>query len=122
MTGILASLSFPWVLLESGANFVAFINYYTAFFGPLLGCMLAQRWLEKDQLQVNDLYDESPGSRYWYSAGLNPAAIISTLAASTATMIWWLQISWLVGLPLGMLGYFILDWALTLAGSIRRRN
>ena len=122
LTGILASLSFPWVLLESGANFVAFINYYTAFFGPLLGCMLAQRWLEKGQLLVDDLYEESSGSRYWYSAGLNPAAIVSTLAASIVTMIWWLQISWLVGLPLGILGYFIVDRALTLAASIRRRN
>ena len=84
--------------------------------------MLAQRWLEKDQLQVNDLYDESPESRYWYSAGLNPAAVVSTLAASIVTMIWWLQISWLVGMPLGILGYFVLDRALTLAASIRRRN
>ena len=119
LTGVLASLSFPWVLLESGTNFVAFINYYTALFGPLLGCMLAQRWLEKDQLQVDDLYDESPGSKYWYSAGLNLAAIIGTLAASTVTMIWWLQISWLVGLPLGILSYFVLDRALTLAETIR---
>ena len=122
MTGILASLSFPWVLLESGANFVAFINYYTALFGPLLGCMLAQRWSDKGQLLVDDLYDESSGSRYWYSAGLNPAAIISTLAASIVTMIWWLQISWLVGLPLGILGYFIVNKALTLAASIRHRK
>ena len=108
LAGILASLSFPWVLLESGANFVAFINYYTAFFGPLLGCMLAQRWLEKDQLQVNELYHESPESRYWYRAGMNPAAVISTLVASIVTMIWCLQISWLVGLPLGLLGYLVL--------------
>lgn len=122
LTGVLASLSFPWILLESGANFVAFINYYTAFFGPLLGCMLAQRWLEKDKLQVDDLYDESPGSRYWYIAGLNPAAVVSTLAASVVTMVWWLQISWLVGLPLGILGYLVLDRALTLAESTRRRN
>ncbi len=109
LTGILASLSFPWVLLESGAHFVSFINYYTAFFGPLLGCMLAQRWLEKDPLSVKDLYDETPESRYWHIVGLNPAAIISTLGASTVTMVWWLQISWLVGLPLGIVGYIVFD-------------
>ncbi len=108
LAGILASLTFPWILLESGTNFVAFINYYTAFFGPLLGCMLAQRWLENDQIQIDDLYDESPASKYWYVAGLNPAAIVSTLVVAVVTMLWWLQISWLVGLPLGILSYIIL--------------
>jgi len=108
LTGVLASLTFPWVLLESGSNFVTFINYYTAFFGPLLGCMLAQRWLEEGEPCIEELYEPGPASRYWYTAGMNPAAIATTLLVSPAIMRWFLDISWLAGLPLGVATYLCL--------------
>ncbi len=109
LSGILASLTFPWVLLESSTTFIAVINYFTAFFGPLLGCMLAQRWLESGPVDVDDLYKMESSSRYWYFKGFNPAAMITTLVVSCVVMIWWLPFSWLVGMPLGIAGYILLD-------------
>ncbi len=109
LVGVLGSMTFPWVLLESGEKFVTFINYYSAFFGPLLGCMLAQRWLEQGPIQVEELYMQTPESRYWYVAGFNLTSVLTTMLVSVAVMISCLEISWLVGLPLSLCTYVILD-------------
>ena len=71
--------------------------------------MLAQRWLESGPVDVDDLYKVESSSRYWYFKGFNPAAITTTLVVSCVVMIWWLPLSWLVGLPLGVAGYILLD-------------
>ena len=113
LVGVLGSMTFPWILLESGKMFVTFINYYSAFFGPLLGCMLAQSWLERGQIQVDELYKTEPASRYWYVAGFNLTSIITTVLIALFVMYFYLEISWLVGLPLSILTYFILDRSLS---------
>lgn len=109
LAGVLGSMTFPWVLLESGEKFVTFINYYSAFFGPLLGCMLAQHWLERGAIQVEDLYMQGPESRYWYTAGFNLTSVLTTILVSMVVMICCLEISWLVGLPMSLFTYPILD-------------
>ena len=108
LSGVIGSLTFPWVLLESGENFILFINYYTAFFGPLLGCMLAEYWLERGDLDVDALYVTDASSKYWYSGGVNWAAVGTTIGVGVFVMIWWLELSWLVGLPLGLASYTLL--------------
>lgn len=112
LAGVLGSLTFPWVLLESGDNFIQFINYYTAFFGPLLGCMLAEFWLERGHLDVEQLYRADASSRYWYRGGINWAGVATTLGVAPIVMIWWVDISWLVGLPLGLASYTALRAAI----------
>lgn len=108
LVGVLGSLTFPWILLENGTKFINFINYYTAFFGPLLGCMLAQRWLERNPVSMDDLYNTDATSRYWYSGGYNLTAIITTALVSVYVMTWHLEISWLVGMPLSLVVYVII--------------
>ena len=109
LVGVLGSMTFPWILLESGTKFITFINYYTAFFGPLLGCMLVQRWLEAGPVDLDDLYNTQPSSRYWYLGGFNLTAIITTALVSSFVMVYYLEISWLIGMPLSMVIYAILD-------------
>ncbi len=41
LTSVLATLSFPWLLLADSTAFFGFILYYSALFGPILGVMLA---------------------------------------------------------------------------------
>jgi NCS1 family nucleobase:cation symporter-1 len=113
LAGVLGSFTFPWVLLESGENFIRFINYYTAFFGPLLGCMLAEYWLERSDLDIEQLYVSNSSSKYWYKGGVNWAGVFTTLGVAVYVMIWWLEISWLVGLPLGLVSYTILRTAMS---------
>lgn len=109
LVGLSGSMTFPWLLLESGEKFVTFINYYSAFFGPLLGCMLAQRWLEQGAIHVEELYMQTPESRYWYVAGFNLTSVLTTMLVSVTVMVSCLEISWLVGLPLSLVTYTILD-------------
>ena len=109
LAGVLGSLTFPWLLLRSGQTFITYINYYSAFFGPILGCMLAQYWFSGSRLAVDELYTTDASSRYWYRNGWNWAAVITTLLVGTVTMVWFLPVSWLVGLPLGILCYALLS-------------
>jgi len=108
LAGILGTLTFPWLLLESGDSFIAFINYYTAFFGPLLGCMLADYWLRGSALDVDQLYDGGASGRYWYASGINWAGVATTVWVGVFVTICFLEISWLIGMPLGILSYAVL--------------
>src|SRR5262249_47275203 len=44
LVGIAATLTFPWLLLDS-SNFQFFIILYSAFLGPILAVMLADYWI-----------------------------------------------------------------------------
>jgi cytosine/uracil/thiamine/allantoin permease len=70
--------------------------------------MLAQRWLERAPVSMDDLYKTDATSRYWYSGGYNLTAIITTALVSVYVMTWHLEISWLVGMPLSLVVYVII--------------
>jgi len=116
ITGVLACLTFPWLLLESGVRFVAFINYYTAFFGPLVGCMLADYWAGGTGLDVAGLYVEDDSSPYWYHSGVNWAGVIGTVGAGVVVVFAALPLSWLAGMPMGFLIYLVVH------GFVYRRS
>lgn len=109
ITGVLGCLTFPWLLLESGARFVSFINHYTAFFGPLVGCMLAQYWACRPATDVEALYVGDASGRYWFHGGVNWAGVLTTLGVGALVMTAALPVSWLVGMPIGFAGYLLLD-------------
>ena len=109
ITGILGALSAPWLLLANSETFFKFILYYSGFFGPILGVMLADYYILRSQtLDVQDHYDVREGSPFWYSGGFNVAALVATFVPGVVTMVWFLEMSWLVGLPAGFVLYLIL--------------
>lgn len=108
VAGILGSLTFPWLILASADNVVLFISYYTCFFGPIAGCMIADYFLRGQRLNVEDLYSTHRESRYWYRNGVNWAGIVATILPAIVTMIWALKVSWLVSFPLGFALYAVL--------------
>jgi NCS1 family nucleobase:cation symporter-1 len=112
LAGILGSLTFPWVILASSENVVLFISYYTCFFGPIAGCMVADYLLRKRALDVEALYDKSSASAYWFAGGVNWAGVAATVIPAAISMTWTLKISWLVGFPLGFVIYCVLFPAL----------
>lgn len=69
--------------------------------------MLAQRWFDRTAATVDDFYNESPSGRFWYNGGVNWVAVAITLGASIVAMLWFLKLSWLVGLPLGFAAYAV---------------
>jgi NCS1 family nucleobase:cation symporter-1 len=110
LTGVLSVVTFPWVLLNS-QWFFTFINFYAAFLGPILGIMLSDYWVvRKGRLSVDELYDRD-GSAYWFWRGFSPAAYAALIVA-TAVSLFFINISWFVGMPLA----FVLHLALVRLG------
>jgi len=110
LAGVLGILTCPWLLLSNMQVFSGFILYYSALFGPALGVMLADYYVvRKRQLAVADLYDTREGSRYWFAGGFNVAALVAVAVPGVATMLWFLPVSWLVGLPAGFVLYLLLN-------------
>jgi NCS1 family nucleobase:cation symporter-1 len=108
--GVLGILTCPWILLSNMQVFSGFILYYSALFGPALGVMLADYYVvRKRRLVVEELYATGAGSRHWYRGGFNPAALIAVAVPGVITMIWFLPVSWLVGLPAGFVLYLLLN-------------
>ena len=109
LTGVLGVLSFPWIIMANSEAFFGFILHYSALFGPILGVMLADYFVvRRRKLDVDALYVTTPNSRYWYSGGINLAGLIAVLVPGTITMIWFLPMSWLIGVPVGFALYLVL--------------
>lgn len=106
ITGVLSVVTFPWVLFSS-QWFFTFINFYSAFLGPALGILIADYWIVQARFSdVDALYDKSEDSRFWYVSGVSPSAILALFIGAGASMPV-LSLSWMVGLPVGIVTYVI---------------
>ena len=109
LTGILGVISCPWIIMSNFDAFLGFILYYSALFGPILGVMLADYFVvRRGELDVDQLYVTDPSSRYWYQGGFNVAGLLAVLLPGVVTMIWFLPMSWLIGVPVGFVLYLAL--------------
>jgi NCS1 family nucleobase:cation symporter-1 len=109
LTGVLGAVSFPWLILGNSETLFAFILYYSAFLGPILGVMLSDYFVvRKRTLDVPGLYQADESSPHWYTGGFNLAGLLAIAIPAVVTMIWFLPISWMVGLPCAFLFYLIL--------------
>jgi NCS1 family nucleobase:cation symporter-1 len=109
LSAVLAVASCPWFILGNMEAYFAFIAYYSSFFGPVLGVMLADYWVvRKQKYNLEDLYTEGPEGACWFTNGFNRAGLISIFVPAVITMLWFLPASWLVGLPLGFVSYSLL--------------
>jgi nucleobase:cation symporter-1, NCS1 family len=108
ITGVLATLSFPWALMANSAAFFGFILYYSAFFAPIVGVMLADYYLiRRGRLNVAALYAGETTSSYWYRNGFNVAGLIAVVVPGVITMLVCRHVAWLVGLPAGFIVYSV---------------
>lgn len=106
LTGVLSIVTFPWILLTS-QWFFTFINFYSAFLGPILGIMISDYWITRRQnLSVDQLYASREDS-YWFFRGFSPAACIALVVGSAVSLVF-LNVSWFVGLPVGFLLHTVL--------------
>ena len=109
VTGVLGVLTFPWLILGNMATFFGFILYYSALFGPILGVMLCDYFvIRRRELNVAALYNTEVSSPHWYTGGFNTAGIVSIFVPGMITMIWFLPMSWMIGLPSAFLMYLVL--------------
>ena len=65
----------PWEIEAKAARFLAFLNGYTVFLGPLVGVIMSDFWLVRrgKGFNVYNLY--KPYGLYWYTDGWNWIAI-----------------------------------------------
>ena len=109
VTGILGAISFPWLLMANSEAFFGFILYYSAFFGPILGVMLVDYFvIRKRELSVDALYKSGRNSDYWYSGGFNVAGLVAIFVPGIVTMIWFLPMAWMIGVPVAFVLYLLL--------------
>jgi len=109
LTGVLGVLSFPWLFMANSEAFLSFILHYSALFGPILGVMLADYFVVRRRVLVlEELYVTESSSPYWYRGGFNVAGLVAVVVPGVVTMIWFLPMSWLLGVPVGFALYLLL--------------
>lgn len=109
ITSVLSVVTFPWVLFSAeGGIYFLMINAYAVPLGPVLGVLLADYWIfSAGDTSVSSLYDKSPESKFWFIRGFSVTALASVLIGSAASLLM-LDVSWLIGLPVGFLAYVAL--------------
>ena len=77
---VLAFAICPWLIQAKAARFLAFLNGYSVFLGPLTGILMADYFLVRRGrgLNVYNLY-RPHHEPYWYTGGVNPRAIAALL-------------------------------------------
>ncbi|KAL9092284.1 MAG: hypothetical protein Q9165_004458 [Trypethelium subeluteriae] len=72
----------PWLIQAKAARFLAFLNGYSVFLGPLVGILLADYFIVRRGrgLSIANLY-RPHNELYWYTMGVNPRAIAALLIA-----------------------------------------
>ena len=107
-----------WTGFISQVGIGGFVNTLGATLAPLYGIMIVDYYLfRKQKLHVNELYESSPASRYYFSNGWNKTALIafSGSAIFSIATVWVEELAslsgyaWLLGAILGALFYTILS-------------
>ena len=115
----------PWLIQAKAQRFLAFLNGYTVFLGPVIGILLSDYWIVRRAkgFSVWNLYQ--PGGLYWYTGGINPRAIGALLMGMAPLLPGLIHninpnlsvgrgiqefytLSWLDGLVLSGLSYYLL--------------
>ena len=67
-----------WVSVITQMGLFPFVNTLGAILAPVFGIMIADYYIiKKQKLAVDELFDDSPASRYHYNGGFNVKAIVA---------------------------------------------
>jgi NCS1 family nucleobase:cation symporter-1 len=106
LTSVLSFLTFPWMLFSS-ALFSTFIQFYSAFLGPIVGILLADYWVTRERdTDIESLYNRSDSSKFWFVKGFSVSGIVSMLIG-VAVSLPILDLSWIIGLPTAFVAYIV---------------
>ncbi|WP_445116507.1 NCS1 family nucleobase:cation symporter-1 [Acinetobacter sp. WZC-1] len=107
----------PWNLFHSPELIHYTLDVLAAFIGPLFGILIADFYfIKKQQVLVDDLFNDQPGGQYWYKGGFNPKAIAALLPAVVIGLVFTLvpalqhlaPFNWFIGALLGSSFYYFL--------------
>jgi NCS1 family nucleobase:cation symporter-1 len=94
ITGILAMVSFPWLLVQddNAQGLDMFVLIYSAFLGPMVAILIVEYYIHRKQkLDVDELYKKDGDF-----SGTNKAAIIAMLI-SAAIAFSFVDLAWIIG-------------------------
>lgn len=77
---ILAPVLVPWLLVSSGAKFVAFLGSYTTLLSPIAATMILDYfYVRKGNYHILSFYDNEKSSPFWYGSkfGVNWRAMVA---------------------------------------------
>ena len=107
-----------WLTLLSQIGLLSFIDTFGAFFGPLLGVIIVDYYLIKENSLINkDLYSTGNESVYYYSKGWHIKALYSVILGFifSASTIWNVNLmflqsyAWIIGVIVSSLVYYMLS-------------
>mmetsp|Transcript_1725 Transcript_1725/g.4396 ORF Transcript_1725/g.4396 Transcript_1725/m.4396 type:complete len:343 (-) Transcript_1725:159-1187(-) len=82
ITAVLGAIICPWNLISSSQGYIfTWLIGYSALLGPVGGILLSDYFLVRQRtLDIDALYSTDPRQPYWYTGGVNLAAIAALLA------------------------------------------
>lgn len=87
ISAVVAVVITPWHLYSSPAAINYFLGGLGALLGPLFGIIFIDYFLiRRQQVSVDELYLDDPRSRYYYSKGWNPKALLAFGVAAAVTL------------------------------------
>lgn len=107
----------PWNLFNSPELIHYTLDVLAAFIGPLFGILIADfYWIKKQNIQIDDLFNDQPQGAYWYKNGVNPKAIAALIPAVVIGLVFTLvpavqhlaPFNWFIGAFLGAAFYYVL--------------
>jgi len=106
-----------WLPLLSQIGILAFVDSFSAFFGPLFGIMIIDYYLvKKNNLNNKDIFSLESNGLYFYSNGWHIKAIYSLVLGFifSVSTIWNVNLmsfqsySWMIGAFISSLTYYLL--------------
>lgn len=104
---VLSVATCPWILFTNDGFFMI-INIPASFLGPILCVMLADYYIiRKQNLAVDQLYDDSKNVLYKFTGGWNIAALLAVVCGGIVGLIF-TAFSWLAAMPVALVVYLVL--------------
>ncbi|KAK5056688.1 hypothetical protein LTR84_012220 [Exophiala bonariae] len=119
----------PWQLVSTADRFLKVLSGFGVFMAPATGIMLADyHVIRKAKLKVNDLYNGTSSSIYWFNKGVNWRAIVSFLAGvwpllpglvgtvnsiTDRGFVGWIRLynlTFIIGLTISFVVFWTLNW------------
>ncbi|KAI9656876.1 MAG: hypothetical protein M1821_003515 [Bathelium mastoideum] len=111
---ILAFAICPWLIEAKAARFLAFLNGYSIFLGPLVGILMTDYFIVRRGRGFNVFKLYQPhNDLYWYTAGVNPraiAALVIGIVPLIPGLINQINPAATAGIGRGILNFYSMAW------------
>ncbi len=120
IAAVLSVFTLPWHLYSNPDSIAYFVGGLGAFLGPLFGVLVSDYWIiRRGEIDVDDLYTESPDGKYYFTRGFNPRAMIAVVPATLVAAVLalvpmfgdWAPFSWAIGAILATAIYVPVSWS-----------